>query len=118
MSAPQDNRNETRFEPDGRVEVIDALSGSQVGILLDISRTGLQVMTTRPVRLDSLHQWKFQLEGKAFECGVRVLWVRPGLRGGTHAVGGHFILLVPPSVETLRAWSASNRASAVGKASA
>ena len=103
-------RNATRRDIHGSFEVVDTMTGQRIGQLLDLSASGLQVTTLKPLVQDALYQWRFALPvagGHALEeieCGVHVLWV-DSENPGEYSAGGRFIQISRQARDRIRDWS-------------
>jgi len=71
------------------------------GILLDLSETGMEVLTAEPQSPQALLSFRFQIDGIASEIEGhgQVAWANPNGQAGVHFVG------IPPAItEELKMW--------------
>lgn len=100
-------RKSPRRRLDFRLEVIDSMTESLAGEILDISATGLKIRSNRPLGIDALFQWRFLMPDSAqpelIECGIQVIWTNPA-DAGHYTVGVRFIQISQDMRERLRHW--------------
>lgn len=111
--SPQDNvdsrRRRTRREVEGRVDVVDCMTGQVVGRIANISESGMLLLASAPLHTDALYQLRFDLAGpgdEAFpiEPGAHVLWQEPDRVPSRTWAGLHFIHLRPSHRKLLLGW--------------
>lgn len=100
-------RKSPRRRLDFRLEVIDSMTESLAGEILDISAGGLKIRTLIPLPADALFQWRFLMPDSAqpelIECGIQVIWANPA-DADHYAVGVRFIQISQDMHERLRHW--------------
>ncbi|PJK08678.1 hypothetical protein CO610_04510 [Lysobacteraceae bacterium NML95-0200] len=100
-------RKTPRRCPDSPLDVIDSMTEVMTGEMLDISASGLKVMTSAPLQIDALFQWRFPVpdsaQGEMIECGVQVVWTALN-PSGRYTVGTRFIQIDRDMRERLRRW--------------
>lgn len=105
-----ESRNVIRRRIDTTVDVIDCMTEAPIGRMLDISATGLRIITPAQLTIDALFQWRFPLPDtlhtgipEIIECGVQLIWSRADI-STRHVVGARFIQITPQIRERIRRW--------------
>lgn len=102
-------RHKPRRDVDGRIDVVDCMTGQPVGRIGNLSESGMLLLLDAPLRPDALYQLRFQLAGPGagtgtIEVGAHVLWQDP-LAGQARAWAGlHFIHVPAAQRKRLQAW--------------
>ncbi len=116
MSAGADfrsRRHKPRRDVEGRIDVIDCMTGRTVGRIGNLSESGMLLRVDTLLRPDALYQLRFELPGQGtgagtIEVGVHVLWLDPARDGGPGHVlawaGLHFIHVPTAHRKRLQAW--------------
>jgi hypothetical protein len=91
-----------------RAELIDQLSGEKLGDVVNLSTSGLMIISSGPVACDSLYQVECVSRGPKgqemrFDVGMRVLWTSPASQADTHWAGAQIIDIAPESGAALTA---------------
>ena len=104
-------RHKPRRDVDGRIDVVDSMTGQPVGRIGNLSESGMLLLLDAPLRPDALYQLRFQLAGPdagtgAIEVGAHVLWQDPleGQGQGRAWAGLHFIHVPAAQRKRLQAW--------------
>lgn len=102
-------RRARRREVDGTVPVVDAMLGTRVGRLGNVSETGLLLIGSTPLADDALYQLAFELvgpDGAPFEveAGTHLLWTSDAQAPGQTWAGLRFITVPQAQMRLLRAW--------------
>ena len=74
-----DNRTNDRKTTDSKIVVVDLDSGENIGSLLNISISGLMLLSQSPIELDKLYRLEIQLTSKVngksvLQVGADALW--------------------------------------------
>lgn len=74
-----DNRTNIRKNTDPKIVIVDLDSGKHIGNLLNISMSGLMLLSQAPIELDKLYRLEIQLasevNGKSvLQVGADALW--------------------------------------------
>lgn len=92
----------------GVVEVTDCMTERTVGMLGNLSETGMLLIAKVPLVDDALYQFRFQLDGAAqqapIEVGAHLLWQDHASAPGQTWAGLRFINLPEPHRQRLRDW--------------
>ncbi len=90
-----------------RIDVVDTMIDTPIGLIGNISETGMMLLANQPMGDDALYQMRFALaDGGRHEVsvGAHQLWSEPANTPGQYWVGFRFIDVGPDDLETLRAW--------------
>ncbi|MBO9664315.1 PilZ domain-containing protein [Dokdonella sp.] len=104
-----EKRRVPRKRPTMPLQVTDAMSGSVVGQLGNLSLEGMMLLTDIAVVDDALYQFSFQLPDQhgrlqPIEVGVHEIWNEPTQRPGRYWAGFRFIDLGEAEERVLREW--------------
>jgi hypothetical protein len=82
-----ERRSAPRKPTTAPIEVVDSISGENIGRVGNISRTGMMLICHRPLRDDALYQLKFRLPDKRgaatdIETGVHTMWTELAATNG------------------------------------
>ncbi|MDF1643073.1 MAG: PilZ domain-containing protein [Pseudomonadales bacterium] len=74
-----DNRTNDRKTTDSKIVVVDLDSGENIGSLLNISISGLMLLSQSPIELDKLYRLEIRLTSKingksVLQVGADALW--------------------------------------------
>lgn len=102
-------RHKPRREVEGRVDVVDCMTGQVIGRIGNISESGMLLLASAPLNTDALYQLRFDLAGPDDEAcpvepGVHVLWQDKDRVPGRTWAGLHFIHLRPSHRKLLLGW--------------
>lgn len=105
-------RRKPRRHPAEPIMVIDAMTGTSVGRIGNLSESGLLLIATEPMREDALYQFQFRLPGAdgseaSFEVGAHLLWHDEDSAPGMAWTGFRFIAIPEAQAERLRSWIAA-----------
>lgn len=89
-----------------RAELMDQLSGQKLGDIVNLSTSGLMIISSAPVACDSLYQVECVSSGPKgqemrFALGMQVLWTSPASQVDTQWAGAQIIDISPASREAL-----------------
>lgn len=100
-------RKAIRRCPNTPLDVIDSMTEALAGKLLDISTSGLKILTPSPMRVNALFQWRLPIpdtpRADIIECGIQIVWINANTPEG-YTVGARFIQIPPQARERLRHW--------------
>jgi|SRR5690606_13081501 len=104
-----DSRHKPRREVDGRIDVLDCMTGQVIGRVGNISESGMLLLAGIPLRGDALYQLRFNLAAAGepacpIEVGAHLLWLEPGRSQGRAWAGLHFIHLSSRHRKALLDW--------------
>ncbi len=105
----QEYRRAKRKQVTERVDVSDAMLESVVGLIGNISDTGMMLLTNRPMADDALYQLQFTVSDVAgnhrhLSIGAHQLWSEPANSPGHYWAGYRFIDLGQDDRTVLRIW--------------
>lgn len=104
------SRRRPRHAIAGVVEVTDCMTERTVGMLGNLSETGMLLIAKVALVDDALYQFRFQLDGPAqqapIEVGAHLLWQDHANAPGQTWAGLRFINLPEPHRQRLRDWLA------------
>jgi hypothetical protein len=108
-----DDTIETRRRPRraaaGVVEVTDCMTDRTIGLLGNLSETGMLLIANVPLVDDALYQLRFRLDGTEpyrtpIEVGVHLLWQEHASASGQTWAGFRFINVPEAHRQRLRDW--------------
>ncbi|MCB1567975.1 MAG: PilZ domain-containing protein [Xanthomonadales bacterium] len=105
----QEYRRAKRKHVTEPVHVTDAMLETVVGLIGNISDTGMMLLTNRPMTDDALYQLRFTVSDVAgnlreLSVGAHQLWSEPANSPGHHWAGFRFIDLGQDDRTVLRIW--------------
>ena len=91
------------------IEVVDSMSGENIGRVGNLSRTGMMLICHRPLRDDALYQLKFRLPGRRgaptdIETGVHTMWTELAATNGYQWSGLRIISISGSAAASLDHW--------------
>src|SRR6185312_5883739 len=91
------------------IEVVDSISGENIGRVGNLSRNGMMLICHRPLRDDALYQLKFRLPDKRYpptevETGVHTMWPELAATNGYQWSGLRIISIRGAAVASLDRW--------------
>ncbi|HEX5353894.1 MAG TPA: PilZ domain-containing protein [Rhodanobacteraceae bacterium] len=104
-----ERRSATRKPTPVPIEVIDSISGENIGRVGNLSRTGMMLICHRPLRDDALYQLRFRLPGERgaqaeIETGVHTMWTELAATNGYQWSGLRIISISGAAASTLDSW--------------
>lgn len=105
----EEYRRAKRKQVSERIDVTDVMLGAVVGLIGNISETGMMLLTNQPVADDALFQLHFTLSDRVgnqreISIGSHQLWSEPANSPGHHWTGFRFIDIGPDDLTVLRIW--------------
>lgn len=105
----EEYRRAKRKVVNDRIEVSDAMLQSVIGMIGNISETGIMMLTNQPMQDDALFQLQFSLQDtggnvRQISLGAHQLWSEPANAPGQHWTGFRFIDIGPDDLTILRIW--------------
>lgn len=105
----EEYRRAKRKQVAERIDVVDTMIDAPIGLIGNISETGMMLLTNQPLSDDALYQVRFAVvDGRGSPCDIGVgahqLWSEAANTPGQQWVGFRFIDIGPADLETLRAW--------------
>ncbi|MGY0558983.1 MULTISPECIES: PilZ domain-containing protein [unclassified Lysobacter] len=109
-----DQRRGVRRPADGVIAVVDCMTDRTLGLLGNVSETGMLLISNVALVDDGLYQLQFQLDStdspaSLIEVGAHVLWQAPTSNPERTWVGLRFINLPEPYRQRLHGWLARPR---------
>ncbi|MCX7562227.1 PilZ domain-containing protein [Xanthomonadaceae bacterium XH05] len=105
----EEYRRAKRKQVAERIDVVDTMIDSPIGLIGNISETGMMLLANQPMTEDALYQMRFAVtddHGHRHDVNVgsHQLWSEPANTPGQHWVGFRFIDVGPDDLSALRAW--------------
>ncbi len=105
----EEYRRAKRKQVSERIDVTDTMLESVIGLIGNISETGMMLLTNQDIGNDALFQLNFTLADKGgnqreLSLGSHQLWSEPASSPGHHWVGFRFIDISPDDLTILRIW--------------
>ena len=105
----EEYRRAKRKQVAERIDVVDTMIDTPIGLIGNISETGMMLLANQPLTDDALYQVRFTImdtggSRRDVGLGAHQLWSEPANTPGQHWVGFRFIDIGPTDLETLRAW--------------
>ncbi|MGH8114402.1 MAG: PilZ domain-containing protein [Rhodanobacteraceae bacterium] len=91
------------------IEVIDSISGENIGRVGNLSRNGMMLICHRPLNDNSLYQLRFRLPDlrgsrSEIETGVHTMWTEQAATNGFQWSGVRIISISAPAAKSLDHW--------------
>ena len=88
------------------IEVVDSISGENIGRVGNLSRNGMMLICHRPLRDDALYQLRFRLPNQhgataEIETGVHTMWTEQAAINGYQWSGVRIISISGTAAESL-----------------
>jgi len=111
-------RRARRRKPSHKIDIIDSMTTQIVGLLGDLSETGMLLFANKPLISDALYQFRFRLTSDAggsqtVEVGAHELWSDDAAAPGQIWTGLRFIDVSPTDLAFIRRWVAESEDEAV-----
>ncbi|HEU4774233.1 MAG TPA: PilZ domain-containing protein [Lysobacter sp.] len=108
-----ESRRSPRRAAAGVVEVADCMTDRTIGLLGNLSETGMLLIANVPLVEDALYQLRFRLDGAEphrapIEVGVHLLWQEHASASGQTWAGFRFINVPDAHRLRLRDWLSSS----------
>ena len=105
----EQRRRSARKPADGVIQVTDAMTGTVVGRISNLSVDGMLLLANGPVRENALFQFAFSLPDAAgrpvpLEVGVHEQWTEPANAPGQFWSGFRIIDIAPDQARLLARW--------------
>ncbi|HPA01760.1 MAG TPA: PilZ domain-containing protein [Chiayiivirga sp.] len=105
----QEYRRAKRKQVADRIDVTDTLTEHVIGLIGNISESGMMLLANTELAEDALYQMSFQLTDaggnrREVSLGTHQLWSEPAGRPGQFWVGFRFIDISPDDLAVLRIW--------------
>jgi hypothetical protein len=110
-----ERRNAPRKPTAAPIDVIDSISGENIGRVGNLSCNGMMLICHRPLRDDALYQLRFRLPaarggGAEIEAGVHTMWTEQAAMNGYQWSGLRIISISGPAAASLDKWLAGSAA--------
>lgn len=104
-----ERRSAPRIPTSAPIEVIDSISGENIGRIGNLSRNGMMLICHRPLRNDALYQLRFRLPDphgphEEIETGVHTMWTDQAATNGYQWSGLRIISISGTAAATLDHW--------------
>jgi len=104
-----EQRRAKRKPPSEAIEVVNAMTGTVIGRIGNLSIDGMMLIASEPLRDDALYQFMFSLpdargDRAAIELGMHEQWSEPANTPGQYWAGFRLIDISDRDAELLRAW--------------
>ncbi len=104
-----DYRKLKRRKTEQLIKVIDALTLKQIGLVADLSESGMMLLTNSAIEPDGLFQCELQFPRNVailgpISVGVQELWSESDSRNSQHVVGFRFIDISRKDRIQIREW--------------
>jgi hypothetical protein len=91
------------------IEVIDSISGENIGRISNLSRNGMLLICHRPLNDNALYQLRFRLPDRSgshaeIETGVHTMWSEQASTNGYQWAGLRIISISGPAAASLDRW--------------
>lgn len=91
------------------IEVVDSISGENIGRIGNLSRNGMMLICHRPLRDDALYQVRFRLSDRRgtqteIETGVHTMWTEQAAINGYQWSGLRIISISGTAAASLDKW--------------
>lgn len=104
-----ESRRSQRRKVDQTILVIDTMTGQQLGTVVDLSETGLRLMTDTAMNADALFQCELRFTQKQcapINVGMHELWCSESTENSSMLIGFRFIDISKDDRFRLREWVA------------
>ena len=105
-----ESRRLPRRRADSPITVIDAMTGQRLGMVIDLSESGMMLNADQAVCADALFQSELQFSNGAvptIKAGLHELWSTTDDASGSVLIGFRFIDISKDDRSRLRAWVAA-----------
>lgn len=105
----EESRRLPRRKADSPITVIDAMTGQRLGLVIDLSESGMMVSSEQAIRADALFQSELQFSQGALapiKAGLHELWSTTDDASGSVLIGFRFIDISKDDRTRLRTWVA------------
>ncbi|WP_297801095.1 PilZ domain-containing protein [Arenimonas sp. GDDSR-1] len=105
----EESRRLQRRKADTPITVIDAMTGQRLGMVIDLSESGMMLSSEQSVAADALFQCELQFSHGAAQpvkVGLHELWSTSDEASGAVLIGFRFIDISKDDRIRLRAWVA------------
>ena len=104
-----ERRSAPRKPTTAPIEVVDSISGENIGRVGNLSRNGMMLICHRPLRDDALYQLKFRLPNPRgaqieIETGVHTMWTDQAATNGYQWSGLRIISISGAAAACLDRW--------------
>lgn len=104
-----ERRSAPRKPSTAPIEVIDSISGENIGHVGNVSRTGLMLVCHRPLNDNALYQLRFRLPvprgaQSEIETGVCTMWTEQPTTESYQWSGVRIISISAPAAKSLDRW--------------
>ncbi len=104
-----ERRSAPRIPTSMPIEVIDSISGENIGRVGNLSRNGMMLICHRPLRNDALYQLRFRLPDpqgphEEIETGVHTMWTDQAATNGYQWSGLRITSISGTAAATLDHW--------------
>jgi c-di-GMP-binding flagellar brake protein YcgR len=104
-----DYRRQKRRKSEQLIKVIDTLTLKQLGLVADLSESGMMLISSSPIEPDGLFQCELNFPRHVailgtISVGVQELWSESDTRNGQHIVGFRFIDISREDRMQIRDW--------------
>ncbi len=104
-----ERRSAPRKPTPAPIEVIDSISGENIGRIGNLSRNGMMLICHRPLRDDALYQVRFRLSDRRgtqteIETGVHTMWTEQAAINGYQWSGLRIISISGTAAASLDKW--------------
>lgn len=110
-----ERRNAPRKSSRATIEVIDDITGHNIGRIGNLSRTGMMLLCEQPLQDGALYQLRLQMPGHSLvrtqiETGVQTMWTEGTSASGQQWAGLRIISISAPAAEWLDKWLGKDNA--------
>lgn len=105
----EESRRLQRRKADSPITAIDAMTGQRLGMVVDLSESGMMLSSEQTVAADALFQCELQFSpgsGQPVNVGLHELWSTADDASGATLIGFRFIDISKDDRARLRAWVA------------
>lgn len=104
----EDIRRLKRRQADNDIHVVDCMTRHTVGVVCNLSETGMMMIARLPITTDGLYQFELKFAAHAvshpLHVGAHELWSALNQHTGQMEVGFRFIDISPADRAWLRMW--------------
>ncbi|HET9818598.1 MAG TPA: PilZ domain-containing protein [Rhodanobacteraceae bacterium] len=110
-----ERRTAPRKPSNAPIEVINSISGENIGRIGNLSRNGLMLICHRPLNDDALYQLRFRLPDlrgtqSEIETGVHTMWTEQAATNGYQWSGLRIISISATAAKSLDRWLEQGKA--------
>lgn len=101
-----ERRSAPRIPVPAPIAVTNSITGETIGRVGNLSRNGMMLICSQPLRDGALYQLRFRLNGNSeeIETGVHTMWTEQASTGSNQWSGLRIISISPTDADLLDKW--------------